>query len=127
MKLINVRIQNYKCIEDSEEFSISGLTCLAGKNESGKTALLEALRRLNPVEGSVESNFDPLYECPRRKYTPQQEVCDNVLTTTWDLSSDDITAIEKQLGEGAVENSTVTIVEDTTIQQFGQSVFPKPN
>ncbi len=52
MKLVSVRVQNYKCIDDSEKFSIRDLTCLAGKNESGKTALLQALRRLNPVEGS---------------------------------------------------------------------------
>lgn len=38
MKLVSVRVQNYKCIEDSGEFTVSNLTCLAGKNESGKSA-----------------------------------------------------------------------------------------
>lgn len=36
MLLIDVRIKNYKCILDSETFSIDQLTCLVGKNESGK-------------------------------------------------------------------------------------------
>ena len=50
MKLVSVQIKNYKSIEDSGVFSIRDITCLAGKNESGKTAILQALRRLNPVE-----------------------------------------------------------------------------
>lgn len=66
MKLVSIRVQNYKCIDDSEEFSIRDLTCLAGKNESGKTALLQALRRLNPVEDS-ERQFNSLMEYPRRR------------------------------------------------------------
>lgn len=66
MKLTSVRVQNYKCIDDSGEFSIRNLTCLAGKNESGKTALLQALRRLNPVEDS-EDKFGTLMEYPRRR------------------------------------------------------------
>jgi predicted ATP-dependent endonuclease of OLD family len=109
MKLVSVQVQNYKCVEDSDEFSVNDLTCLAGKNESGKTALLEALRRLNPVEGSTESDYDPLLEYPRRKYTPNQEITDPVLTTKWELSDDDITEVEKIIGEGALGDTTISI------------------
>lgn len=109
MKLVSVQVQNYKCVEDSGEFSVNDLTCLAGKNESGKTALLEALRRLNPVEGRAESNYNPLFEYPRRQYIPQQEVDDPVLTTRWELSADDISAVEKNLGQDALAESTVSI------------------
>jgi AAA15 family ATPase/GTPase len=41
MKLIKVRVQNYRSVEDSGEFEIGDLTCLVGKNEAGKTALAE--------------------------------------------------------------------------------------
>ena len=109
MKLISVQVQNYKCVEDSEQFSVNDLTCLAGKNESGKTALLEALRRLNPVEGGEESNYKPLFEYPRRKYVPQDEVDDPVLTTKWKLSKEDISDVEKPLGKGAIEHPTISI------------------
>ena len=109
MKLATVQVQNYKCIEDSQEFSIKELTCLAGKNESGKTALLEALRRLNPVEGSEENQFNPLFEYPKRKYNMQPAIADPVLTTSWELSEDDIAEVEKTIGEGAIENSTIII------------------
>jgi len=48
MKLTKVRVQNYRSVEDSEEFEIGDLTCLVGKNEAGKTALLSAMRGLKP-------------------------------------------------------------------------------
>ncbi|MEO8992659.1 MAG: AAA family ATPase, partial [Nitrosospira sp.] len=50
MKLMRARIQNFRSIEDSGEFSLDEhITCLVGKNESGKTTLLTALYRLNPI------------------------------------------------------------------------------
>jgi predicted ATP-dependent endonuclease of OLD family len=48
MKLISARVTNYKCIDDSEEFTLDQSTCLVGKNESGKTTILQALYKLNP-------------------------------------------------------------------------------
>ena len=109
MKLVAVQIENYKCIEDSGEFSVNDLTCLAGKNESGKTALLQSLRRLNPVEGPAESQFNPLFEYPRRRYNQQQHVNGPVLTTKWELSGEDIAEVESTLGKTAVDGNIVTV------------------
>ena len=67
MLLIDVRIKNYKCILDSETFSIDQLTCLVGKNESGKSAILQALYKLNPVD--KEDTYDALYEYPKMYQT----------------------------------------------------------
>ena len=48
MKLIKFRIQRYKSIKDSGWcWLASDITTLAGKNESGKSAILEALRDFN--------------------------------------------------------------------------------
>jgi len=61
MKLQNVQIGNYKCIRKPCEFDVSDITCLVGKNESGKTAILEALYRLNPLvptDGSFNLDDD---------------------------------------------------------------------
>jgi len=49
MRLVSVRIQDFRCIEDSTEFPIKDVTCLVGKNESGKTAILKALYKLDPT------------------------------------------------------------------------------
>ena len=56
MILESARVENFKCIDDSTEFSIRSLTALVGKNESGKTALLKALYRINPIL-PVDGNF----------------------------------------------------------------------
>ena len=37
MILESARVENFKCIDDSTEFSLRSLTALVGKNESGKT------------------------------------------------------------------------------------------
>ena len=64
MKLTKFRIQNFKSIIDSGYCTFaSDLTILVGKNESGKTATLEALQYFNkdilsppedafPIDGS---------------------------------------------------------------------------
>lgn len=111
MKLVSIRVQNYKCIDDSEEFSIRDLTCLAGKNESGKTALLQALRRLNPVEDS-ERKFNSLMEYPRRRLHEADGADPSaraVLTTNWELSEDDLAAVARLVGPSAITNPIVTI------------------
>ena len=116
MKLEKVRIQDYKSIEDSGEFSVGDLTCLAGKNESGKTAILQALRRLNPVEIS-ERSFDHTMEFPRsRLHESGDGAGQRVLTTTWELSDDDVAAVESALGPDTVTSRTVVVVE-----RYGQT------
>jgi len=45
---------SYRPVEDSGQFAIeSDVACLVGTNESGKTADLQGLYRLNPVDASV--------------------------------------------------------------------------
>ena len=51
MKLTKARIKNFKSIQDSREFDIDDkITCLIGKNQAGKTALLEALNQFDPIK-----------------------------------------------------------------------------
>ena len=68
MRLKSFRVTNFRSIRDSKEVAVeSGQTCLIGKNESGKTALLEALYRTNPVvpEHAV---FDPVIDYPKNVF-----------------------------------------------------------
>ena len=112
MILKSVRVQNFKCIEDSGEFSIAPSTCLVGKNESGKTALLEALYKLNPI---VQEQGCFLHtEYPRRRWSEYRDrrnrKLDNVLTTTWELGPEDIAVLEEVLGLGALRSETIKIL-----------------
>src|SRR6266404_2099528 len=47
MRLREFRVQGFKCIHDSGPVAVGDIAALVGKNESGKTALLEALTHLN--------------------------------------------------------------------------------
>ena len=112
MKLKAVRITNYKCIEDSTEFSVGPVTCLVGKNESGKTALLDALYRLNPYYPK-EGSFDRTGEYPRRyllEYSDWHKQGEaRVVETKWELESNDIRKVEQLLGGGCLLSREIAV------------------
>lgn len=64
-KLIKLRVQNFRSIEDSDWIDTENVSCLVGTNESGKTNLLLALWKLNPANGEP---IVPLVDYPRKKY-----------------------------------------------------------
>ena len=67
MRLIKARVQGYRSIIDTGYFDVEdGKTILVGPNEAGKTAILQALQKLNPPEGV--QLFDPLRDYPRARY-----------------------------------------------------------
>ncbi len=49
MRLIKARVQGYRSIIDTGYFDVENdKTILFGPNEAGKTAILQALQKLNP-------------------------------------------------------------------------------
>ncbi len=109
MILKSVRIQNFKSIMDSEVFSLDEVTCLVGKNESGKTAILQAISKIKPVVAN-EANFADL-DFPRMTYADysENERPKEVLSTIWELEQKDIEVIEARLGKGAVTSTSVSL------------------
>jgi predicted ATP-dependent endonuclease of OLD family len=107
MKLTKVRVQNYRSVEDSEEFEVGDLTCLVGKNEAGKTALLSAIRGLKP---SQPFEFDETIDYPRRFSTRfderHPEGTAEVIRTWWRLEEADKAAVEKRFGAGVLKGDT---------------------
>src|SRR5256714_14173533 len=68
MRLTKARIRKYRSIRDTGLFDVeSGKTFLVGPNEAGKSALLEALQRINPPGGM--RNFDALRDYPRSEFS----------------------------------------------------------
>jgi AAA15 family ATPase/GTPase len=61
-----VRVQNYRNIQDSGWVPFERVTNLVGRNESGKTAFLKALHRFNAANGET---YDPQRDFPRDRYT----------------------------------------------------------
>lgn len=111
MILESARVEHFKSIEDSTEFSVRGLTCLVGKNESGKTALLRALYRTNPIIAGDGDFYD--LEYPRRKWARYRQRKhanpDRVVTTVWRLDERDQRALSEVLGPGVLKSDTVTV------------------
>ena len=114
MKLTRARVTNFKSIDDSGWVAINDVTCLVGKNESGKTAFLHALRRLNPVSG-VSDDFD-LKDYPRKGYVRYKRTHADqpatVIQAEFELSRHEIGEIEAAFGRGVLKSSTVIVSKD---------------
>lgn len=111
MRLTHVTVKNFKSIEDSGEFSVGDVTCLVGKNEAGKTALLQALHHLNPDVG--EKTFDVQSSYPRRFLSEYEERHPGkdaaVLVTKWQLTETEVADLESFLGPKSLTSQTITI------------------
>lgn len=74
LTLIKAQVWKYKSIEDSTPVDIAeDVTVLVGKNESGKTAFLEAIHKALPLD---KSKYDHVADYPRKdlvKYRPQHD------------------------------------------------------
>lgn len=67
MKLRRFQVNEFKSVWDSGPIDVDEqVTCLVGKNEAGKTALLQALYRTNPIVSSA-ANFEEIYDYPKRE------------------------------------------------------------
>lgn len=108
MKLTNAHIRRYRSIEDSGPVEIEDdVTCLVGKNESGKTAVLQSLYKSHPVD---KASFDEGLDYPSR-LTRERKNTDKIRVTdlTYELDDDDVKAVEELFGKGIVRNKILPI------------------
>jgi AAA15 family ATPase/GTPase len=95
------RVTKFKCIDDTGWVNVENVTCLIGKNQSGKTAFLEAIKKLNPVYG--RGDYEPYEEYPRDEWTQYKQRHEDdpavaVRAKFW-LEGDEITEIEREFGD----------------------------
>lgn len=114
MKLTRVRVADFKCVLDSEWFSVGDLTCLVGKNESGKTALLEALEKLNSVLVDREDS-DVTQHYPRLRLNEYEESgrVATPIATEWELSTEEAKDINSMVGTDVLLSRTVRLGKTT--------------
>ena len=85
MKLTKVTIHKYKSFLTEQTFEVeSQITRIVGKNESGKTALLEALAKSNYFEDNAEFKFDKDLDYPRSELTKVRTENPEVITCEYD-------------------------------------------
>ena len=115
MKLTKVRITEFQSIQDSTDFEVGDVTCLVGKNEAGKTAVLKALYRLNPIVKS-DFGFDVTRDYPRRDLSDYEDDIQagrrepsDVVEATYELESADIEEIQKIYGPECLREELPTL------------------
>jgi hypothetical protein len=123
MKLKSVRITDFRSIRDSNEFEVTDVTGLVGKNESGKTAILQALYRLNPI-APEQGHFDVTDDYPRadvEEYRQGIERGDTqpaiVVRATYLLDAEEIQEINENFGNGVLTTGTFTLCKSYANEQ----------
>ena len=120
MHLKSVQVTNFRSVEDSGPFDLAPVTCLVGKNEAGKSAILLALASLNP-HGATPVLLDRERDYTRRFLTQynsrhgHQEAV--AVSTTWELTDSEIQAIERQIGQGILKSNLVSVA-----RRFGKDM-----
>jgi predicted ATP-dependent endonuclease of OLD family len=84
MKVKSFRIFDYKCFKDSGLVETGNITALVGKNESGKTATLEALYKFNYYGEEKFARKD--FPRSRSKHYDENKIC---ITVTFSLERQD--------------------------------------
>ena len=114
MKLVSVRITNYKSITDSGVVPIADVTALVGKNESGKTAFLQALHLLNPlnpIKGKTE--YNDVTDYPSKAFSTYKRTRDTspatVTTATFELTDKEVAHVASIFGPEALKSKQLTV------------------
>ncbi len=111
MKLSSFRVKKFRNIVDSGSIKADTFaTCLVGKNEAGKSGILEALYLFNPA---YDDKFDVDDQYPRwlvvkdRKAGALSEHAP--ISVTFDLEPNDKLAVSSVLGEGVLTGDILTV------------------
>lgn len=129
MRLVEVQVTNFQSVRDSTPFKVDDITCLVDKNESGKTALLKAIYRLNAIN-DYEADYSVTDDYPRsdmskyRRCIKKGEPPDIVVKATFALEENDITEVTSIFGPRCLtsNNPTITLCKgynnETTVKNL---------
>lgn len=117
MKLARVHVTEFQSVRDSGAFEIGDITCLVGKNESGKTAILQALYRLNPFI-DAHGRYSVTDDYPRWDVEDYRLAVEagrrppaRVARAEWALDDEDRRAVEAVAGPGALKSNMLAIAK----------------
>ncbi|MFB5635332.1 MAG: AAA family ATPase [Nitrosopumilus sp.] len=89
MRLRKFRVRAYRCIHDSGEITVGDLAAFVGRNESGKTTILQALTLLNKDEEVSELDL-----CDEMNEELKEEM--RLAEGEFDLSQNEISIIKEK-------------------------------
>jgi predicted ATP-dependent endonuclease of OLD family len=112
MKLVKASVTNFRSAEDTGEFDIDHMTCLIGKNEAGKSAVLTALAALNPHD-TTPVTLEKERDYPRRKLTAYAQEHGSseavAVSTIWRLDDSELEGLRSELGPNALLSRDIEI------------------
>lgn len=118
MRLTKFQVYKYQSIHDSNPVDVSDITCLVGKNEAGKTALLQALYKLNPVIPE-HANFDFIEDYPRAELEDYRQSIDagervhqKIIEAFFELDDGDIAEVTEEFGENCLKSRILYVSKD---------------
>jgi len=115
MKLIRFEITDFQCIRASNPIRTGDVTCLLGKNEAGKTALLKGLYKLNPVI-EADSAYDVVDDFPRSEVEEYEHKLSHgeiepatVCRAEFELQENEVNDITQDFGPDVLNNNVLTV------------------
>ena len=112
MKLIEAHVRMFRHILDSDAVAIGeDVTCLVGKNESGKTAFLQALQRLKPERSSPVISAARQYPAwLEKKHRRTGDLDKHVFVEgRFRVEARDLAVLEQRFGEGILRSGEFTM------------------
>jgi energy-coupling factor transporter ATP-binding protein EcfA2 len=74
LRATRIRVQNFRNVDDSGWVNVDRVTALVGRNESGKTAILQALHKFNPA---TRLPYVAQREFPRDRFQSEYTAADS--------------------------------------------------
>lgn len=114
MLLKSFHVQKYRNVLDSTEVAAQkDVTCLVGMNESGKTAMIDALYRLNPV---YDDRFLERDDYPRWRWKRDGRSEDlskiSPIGAVFELTEDDKALVRGKFGDQVLLSSNIQVGRD---------------
>ena len=111
MQPTSFRVSKFRNVVDSGEIAIDPeVTCLVGKNEAGKSCLLEALYLFNPAYGesfSLDEQYPRWLVARDRRQSDLDQTAP--IEVNFELEPDDLQAISAALGENVITDCKLTV------------------
>lgn len=123
MRLRKFRVRAYRCIHDSGEITVGDLAAFVGRNESGKTTILQALTLLNRDEQLSELDL-----CDEMDEDLKKEI--RLVEGQFDLNTEEVSIIKEHFPElPEVRRITLyrTNKNDTVQYEFDNIMFDETN
>ncbi len=129
MKLESFQVDNFQSVLNSGSIKVEDTTCLVGKNEAGKTAILKALYKLNPIR-EEDAKFNHIDDYPRMDVGDYEDDIESgkkkhvqVIKAYFKLDQSEIEEVEKVFGNNFLKSKTCSLAKGYDNQsRYGLSV-----